>query len=334
MSNFNEYFRKTGLPIIVNRFFKDVDTYTSDHGHKITKLDYELVKEPPMPASYYIENGLTASHKVLITYEMDSKPQQYTTEFSIPKEIDGAFIIEGNYRISTNKLNSSYECRFKTSGIGDHMINFDYNHQYLIDRKILRLRHYDPKAGVTQRPTEIPYDKIDDALLDPEKKELMLLTDSQQKKLMIKLDLDYRPEYITQKLIDECIAFGDDRIKDLIIDKEIDSVPQSFMQFLFRDGNGKNYFTARKRIMNYFSKYGKLQDETTAITNLAARFWKGGMIKTDDDKTATELQVPPGVNAVNLESLKSKITVSPTVAYNTTMTDLIDIGDTPILISR
>lgn len=327
MSNFNEYFRKTGLPLIIRRFYSGVDGYSNNH--KITKLNYEIEKTSPKPASYFIENGLTASHKVLITYELDDNPTPKYSEFSIPKEIDGAFIIDGRYRIPTNKLANSYECRIKTTGLGDKMVKFDYNHEYLIDQKILRIRHYDINSGVTQKPTEIPYDKIDAALNDPEKREYLKLTEEQIKKLIIKLDLDYTPEYINTKIIDECIAFGDDKVHDFIIDKEINSVSQSFMQFLFRDGNGKNFKTARKRMMTYFAREGKLLESESSITNIATKFWRGGMIQTLDDKTATELQVPPGVNAINLESIKSKITFSESCAYNPTYSDLIDVSDTP-----
>ena len=329
MSNFNEYFRKTALPLIMRRFYSSVDSYSTSH--KITKLNYELEKTSPKPASYFIENGLTANHRVLITYEMDNKPTQYYSEFSIPKEIDGAFIIDGRYRIPTNKLANSYECRIKTSdfGKGDKMVKFDYNHEYLIDRKILRIRHYDIDTGVKSRPTEIPYDKIDESINDPEKREMLKLTDNQQKKLIIKLDLDYVPEYINTKIIDECIAFGDDKVHDFIIDKEINSVSQSFMQFLFEDGNGKNFKTASKIMKTYFAREGKLLEENSTITNLATKFWRGGMIQTLDDKTATELTVPPGVNAINLESIKSKITFPSSCAYNPTYSDLIDVGDTP-----
>lgn len=163
--------------------------------------------------------------------------------------------------------------------------------------------------------------KIQSILDDTEKKELLKLTEKQSKKFMIKLDLDYKPEYITPKLIDECIAFGDDKIRDLIIDKTIESVSTSFMQYIFKDNNKRNFYLARRRITNYFTKYNKLQEQTTAITSLCAKFWRLG---------STELQIPPGVNSVNLESFKSKIQISPSVAYNTTFSDLIDIGDTPI----
>lgn len=104
---------------------------------------------------------------------------------------------------------------------------------------------------------------------------------------MIKLDLDYKPEYITQKLIQECLAFGDDRLKDLIIDKTLESVPNSFMQYIFRNNNGRNYFAARRRITSYFTKYGKIQDQVTAISTLCFRFFKG----SSDNKGDSGVQV-------------------------------------------
>ena len=322
MSNFNEFFKNKGLKTIVDKFFDRVDAYNPKN--KITNLKYEIVQEPPYPASYYIENDLTASHKVKITYDLNDDGVERETEFEIPKEIDGTFIIEGAYRISTNKLGNDYDCRMKFLGAGEHIINFDYDRRYDIDKKVLKIRRQNFNLNGNEKPLEIHYDQIDEY----EDKELLRLTPKQIKKLEIKLDLDYKPEFITRKLINECIAFGDDRLKDLIIDKSINSVSQGFMQFLFRDNNGRNYWSARKRIMTYFAKYNKLQDQTNSITTLAYRFWKG-----NSGATSKELQVPPGVNAINLESLKSKITIDPTVAYNITMSDLIDLSDTPIFIS-
>jgi hypothetical protein len=56
---------------------------------------------------------------------------------------------------------------------------------------------------------------------------------------------------------------------------------------------------------------------------MAARFFKG----SSDSKGDTGLQVPPGINAANLESLGNKITVPETVAFNPTFADLLDFAD-------
>jgi hypothetical protein len=56
---------------------------------------------------------------------------------------------------------------------------------------------------------------------------------------------------------------------------------------------------------------------------MSARFFKG----SSDSKGDTGLQVPPGINAANLESLGNKITVPETVAFNPTMSDIIDFAD-------
>ena len=324
MSNFNEFFKNKGLKTIIDKFFYRVDDYNPKN--KITNLNYEIVQEPPHPASYFIENGLTASHKVRITYDINNDGVERESGFEIPKEIDGTFIIDGTYRISTNKLGNDYDCRMKLMGAGEHIINFDYNRRYDVDKKVLKIRGQNLNLNSNETLLELPYDQIDEY---EEDKELLRLTPRQIKKLEIKLDLDYKPEFITRKLIDECIAFGDDRVKDSIIDKSINSVSQGFMQFLFRDNNGRNYWSARKRIMTYYGKYNKLQEQLNSITSLAYRFWKGG----DTGATSKELQIPPGVNAINLESLKSKITIDDTVAYNATMSDIIDLADTPIFIS-
>lgn len=324
MSNFNQYFKNTGVNIIVDRFFNNVDYYNPDY--KITNLKYNIVEEPPHQASYYIENGLTATHKVQIEYTLNDEDTVRYSEFEVPKEIDGAFIIEGAYRVSTNRLGSDYDCRIKMSGTGNYRVNFDFNRYYDIQKQELVLKKINPDLGISDKSKSIPFNEIDSFLEeDPKNKELLRLSDRQIKKLMIKLDLDYKPEFITSKLIQECLAYGDDRLRDLIIDKTIESVPTSFMQYIFRDNNGKNYYSARRRITTYFTKYNKLQDQITAITNLCFRFWKG----TKDAKSS-DLQVPPGVNAINLEAIGNKITIPESVAYNKTFSDLIDIADTPI----
>lgn len=269
MSNFNEYFRNQGAKIIVDRFFNSADSYNPNK--KITSMKYSFVEEEPRPASYYIENGLTATHKVRLEYTINDDPEILYSEFEVPKEIDGAFIIEGAYRIATNKLGNDYDCRIRMSGTGEYIINFDYDRQYLISKNVLRIKKSLMPGGLSDKEVIIKYEDIDTY----ENKDLLKLTEYQTKKCQIKFDLDYKPEYITTKLIQECLAFGDDRLKDLIIDKTIESVPSGFMQFMFRSANGRNYFAARRRITSYFTKYGKLQDQITAITTLAFRFFKG-----------------------------------------------------------
>lgn len=319
MSNFNDYFKNTGLKRMIDKFLDGADAYNPNF--KITKLDYEILPDPGYPASYYIENGLTATSKVRITYELNNSGEPRYSEFEVPKEVDGTFIVEGSYRIATSKLGKDYECRIYKSGSGNQQVVIDYNRVYNIDKQILNIKNIDPNLGISDKPVEIRLDDLDLIVADPSKREMLRLTDRQIKKFQVKLNLDYTPEFIDKKLIEKCLELGDDRVYDFIVDKSIDSVPTSFMNFLFKDDNGMNFFTARKRIRSYFVKYDKLQEQLTAITTLCARFFRLG---------SQELQIPPGVNAVNLESFKSKIQVNMSVAYNTSMTDLIDIADTPI----
>ena len=323
MSNFNEFFRNRGAKIMVERFFGSADIFNPKV--KIATLGHSIVEEPEQPASYYIENGLTATHKVRVEYTTTKEPDvvQYS-EFEVPKEIDGVFIIEGAYRIATNQMSSDYDCRIRMSGSGDYIINFDYDRRYDINKKILKVKRNDPALKLVDKDVKIKYEDIDSAT--GELRELLKLTEYQTKKFQVKLDLDYKPEYITTKLINDCLAFGDDRLKDLIIDKSIEGVPTAFMKYIFRSNNGRTYNSARRHISSYFVKYGKLSDQVTVISTMAARYFKG----SSDSKGDTGLQVPPGINAMNLESLENKITVPDTVAFNTTFADLLDFADTPI----
>ena len=57
---------------------------------------------------------------------------------------------------------------------------------------------------------------------------------------------------------------------------------------------------------------------------LCARYWKGS---SDASKGGSDIQISPGINAINLESLTTKIQVPQSVAINQSMLDLIDVGD-------
>jgi hypothetical protein len=205
MSNFNEFFRNKGAKIMVERFHSGADEWHKTH--KITKLDYEIREEAPHPSSYFIENGLTASHKVVVKYELDNDGVERYSEFEVPKEIDGVFIIEGAYRVSTNKLGNDYDCRMRLTGVGEHIVNFDYDRRYDVDKKVLKIKRINETLGIPEKSLEIPYELIDETLDDPVRKEALKLTEKQTKKFQIKLDLDYKPEYITRQLIDDSIAF-------------------------------------------------------------------------------------------------------------------------------
>lgn len=320
MGNFNQYFRNTGAKIMVDRFFSNIDEYNPDN--KVTSMDFKVLSDNTYPASYYIENNLTATHKVVIEYTINEEDEIRTTEFEVPMEIDGAFIIEGAYRISTNRLGSDYDCRIKMSGTGDYKVNFDFDRYYDITKGVLKIKKVNPDLGIPDKPMQFDLDEIDEVLQNPELKEVLKLTERQTKKLMIKLDLDYKPEYITKQLIQDCLAFGDDRLHDFIIDKTIESVSSSFMQFLFKENNGRNFYGTRRRIRDYFTKYGRLQDQINSLTTLCIRFWKGSA-----DAKSSDIQVPPGVNSINLESIGNKIIVPKSVAFNKTFGDLIDIAD-------
>lgn len=323
MSNFNQYFKNTGAKIMVERFFSGVDMYNPKN--KLKNLKWYIEPEPNQPASYYVENELTATHKVHIDYTVNDGPEILSSEFEVPREIDGVFIIEGAYRIATNTLGSDYDCRIQMSGTNPWKINFDYNRQYDIAKKVLRIKKINPDLGVQEKVKEYNLDEIDN--IKGEDLEALRLTERQQKKFQIKLDIDYKPEFITRKLIEDCLAYGDDRLKDLIIDKNIESVPQGFINFLFKSGKGRNFFAARRKITSYWTKFSKLPDPANSITLLCQKHWKGS---SESAKGGSEIQVPPGINSQNLSSLGAKIMIPDSVAYNTSFADLIDIADTPI----
>ena len=318
MSNFNQFFKNTGAKQIVERFFTGADMYSPKY--KLTDLTWHI-EDDHKPASYYIENGLSATFKVVLEYTINWDGEVRRSEFEVPKEVDGAFIIEGAYRIATNTLGNDYDCRINMSGTGRHYINFDYDRQYDIAKGTLKIKKTNPELGLPEKVREYKLDEIDQ--VKGLEREALRLTDRQSKKLQIKLDLDYKPEFITKQVIEECMAYGDDRIRDLVIDKRIESVPSGFMNYLFKGNNNRNFYGTRRKIQNYWTRYGRLQDQVNVLTMLCARYWKGS---SDAKQGGSDVQISPGVNAINLQTLTNKIQIPASVAYNASFADLICVG--------
>ena len=322
MSSFNQYFKTKGAGLMVDRFLSGIDTNTD---YKLTDMTWELVDEE-LPAIHYLENALTASFKVVVSYTVDNDGEVRTAEFEVPKEMDGAFIVEGSYRSAINTLGSDNECRFylnKTS-YGKRSILFDYDRAYYLDSEELVVRRTDPNLGLPEKVRSYKLSEIDK--VSGLEREALRLTDKEIKKLQIKLDLDYTPEYITSKLINDCINYGDDRYKDSIIDKRIETVSQSFEEHLYNRKN-QNLYKIRRYIINYWIKYKRLMESINMLTSTCIKFWKGS---SSASKGESSLQSSGGVNAINMHTLSSKIKLAQSVAYNQSMSDLICVGDTPI----
>lgn len=341
MSNFNSYMKNKGVETIVNKFFNEADSYNPDV--KIISFKHYLEDFPDRPAAYYLENGLTACMTIRLEYITSDNPEETkVSTIELPREVDGVFIIEGAYRVATSNLNSDKNCRIYMSGTGDCAITFGLlkfdlendkyftvNRRYDIRNKTLYISVGDKELPITQREIRLDYNEIDTY----EKKEYLKLTEEQSKKFQIKLDLDYVPEYITAKLIDQCIEFGDDREKDLIVDKYIGTVARGFMDKLIQYKQGSFFYKSCRDIKTYFGANGFLQDSYPTFTNFAISYFKGAgaALDNDDDREDQgDIQVAAGINAINLQSIESKITLSEFTAYNSTMADIIDIADTPI----
>lgn len=323
MSSFNKFFKSRGAETIVKKFLYGVDSYSSKY--KLTEIEFEVIDET-QPASYFIENELTACFKVEITYTVNYGKERLSTYFEVPKEVDGIFIIEGAYRIATAHLTNDLECKFNLSDSNPskNYINFDWYRKYMVGPRELRIRKFDEELGAVVGYRNIKLDDLDKYKDDKD----LALSQYQAKKLRIKLDLDYLPTYISKEIVEKCVEFGDDKLKDLIIDKKIESVPRGFMNFLLTGSNNRNLYRTRRSIANYWAKWGKLPEPINYISSLCRRYFKGS---SDQPKgNSNDLQISNNVNALNIEAITNKIQIPESIAYNKTMADLICVATTPI----
>lgn len=322
MSNFNDYFRSQCLSRLMDSFLTGVDKYSADT--KITKLNYYIEEdEIKHPATYYIENGLSSEFNVRVDYELNDNGEILTDYARFPKEINNTFIVDGDYRISTSILVKENDVRFRTEDQGGRRITsviFDWNRRYIVNDQKLIITNLDQfiEGSIIKRK-DVLITEIDELLSTSEGKQLLKLSEKQSLKLQIKLNLDFVPEYIDERLLLACSNVEDDRNFDYIVDKSIKTAGMMMMEYMLKGENRENFRKTKRQLTTHFNRYKKLQ--LSYITNLARRFVKKG---------SAQVQIPPGINPINLDGFKSKVQIHESVAYNSSMSDLIDIADTPI----
>lgn len=285
-------------------------------GRDVRLLNYQMVATDNLDLNTLMSNRLTACYTVILEFGIfDSNGVQLnperkiTQELYIPRMINNIFIIEGTPRVPTQTLDNDWICRiYKDRVVINDYLFFPYAYN---------------QSGVLEYQAET-YDAMDEPLAfsmymdweTPEIKQYLGLSDVERKKLQVKLDRDFIPEYIDKNLLEDLIALGPDMLKDSIVDKRITTTESDLINSLYKRLIRKNIITSiAKKFFQYESVY--LKD----IQNAIDRYFK-----VADDQT---IDIPATVNPLVYDSLRYKITIPKHIAYNESMSDLIDAVNTP-----
>lgn len=311
INNFNEnVVRELGKYV---EFMVDKINYSSNSDNYCSLVKYEVVESNNLDISYLRMTGKTGSMTVEYYFKsvVDGKVDEYTSELEIPKLINNVFVVGGNLRIPTNTLDRDDRCTVYNNNIliNDHIdIRFSENKDNP-DGYDITLSIFD------QEDNELKILATDDTFV--KYKDSLKLDPYEIDKLKVKLDTDDVGEYLTKDIVLKLIKRGEDKKYDSMIDKKIWSTESNFLKYLYgREVRPRITRDMRKKYYQYKRIF--LRSIQTAIDQY---------FKMANEKS---IDIPNTINPLVFDSMKFKVTIPKNVAFNDSMTDLIDIVNTPI----
>lgn len=282
-------------------------------GSTIKLVKHQSIDQGNLDINYLVSHGLTGSFILKIYYTVtDGKgnKNEYTEDLVVPKMINSVFIIEGAMRIPTNKLDNDDAVTVYASNI---RINDLLNIKYEYDEH--EPGSYKLTAYIDDDDEPIVMDLTDENI--SKFPQYFKLTQSEIDKIKVKLDTDDVAELLTRDVILKLVNRGMDKKFDNMIDKKIYSPESNLLKYLgSREIKRKILVDMKAKFYQYKRIY--LRGIQTALD----RYFK---VASD-----SSLSIPSTINPLVFDSLKYKVVVGEYVAFNNTMTDLIDVVNTPI----
>lgn len=295
------------------RYYLDKIAASSSTETKITLDKYVVIDSGTFDINHLMIHGLTGSMiiRFYFTIKVGVDVIEDYRDIEIPKLINNVFIIEGAMRVPTNTLDNDNNCTIYDTNIRiNEFINIEFTedeHQpggYLITLYL----YDDDEEYIILEGTEENFNKYSTKLA---------LSEVEVDKLKVKLDSDDVPNNLTRDLVLRLIKKGNDKFYDSMIDKKIFSAESNLMRYLWSRDIRKKIIVSMKQKF-YSNNRIYLTDIQSAIT----RYFKVASEKNID--------IPSTVNPLIFDALKGKIKIPKTVAFNQTMTDIIDVVNTPI----
>lgn len=280
---------------------------------KIEINHYEMVNDADLDVNYLTSHKMTGEFTVKIFFDITQggKKHSVNDDLNVPKMVNNVFVIEGAMRIPTNTLQNDSIMMIFSENI---RVNQNLNIRYEEDPHEqggykLTVEYYDDSW------TPVVIDFSDENY--KKYHEFFKLGDDEIDKIKIKLDTDDVNRYITRDQVLQLIKIGPDKLIDRMIDKKIFSPEANFMHYLWsREVRRKVLSSMRSKFYQYGNVY--LRD----IQNFITRYFK---IANEQN-----IDIPSTVNPLVFDTMKYKIKIGKFTAYNKSMSDIIDVVNTPI----
>jgi len=297
MQDYNNYVLKH-FKGVVESIFYNISEYT--RGVDVSLVDVSFLDDKSQNYLDYIPAKETYSFGCKVTWMNNGT--KVSTTIDIPKMMNNIFIVEGKYRLTVSHLISE-----KTARIYNRAIQFDYQRSVDLKNKILEIVTVDGETLKFNSELTQTYD---------ENRDLLELDERDALRLKIKLGMNYTPTHIDLALVKLCESFGNEQKKDLMIDKRVLTVGENFIKHI------KNDTAQIKRSLR-----GKLNTKKKIyLKDLEKSIKRFFSMQSELHKS---IQVATGVNPLVFDSIKNKLVIPETVAYNESMADVIDFVNTP-----
>lgn len=242
----------------------------------------------------------------------------FTATLTVPRMREHFFIIDGKIRVPSTNLSRGTICRIFPGNI---CIRPGLKIFYGKDGISYCISFDDPDGGYINK-------EISDLSKIEMYKEKLMMTDEEKKRWMIKLDLeDLGVDWYSPEFVKRLIKFGPDTDLDLFIDKTIKTVSDAVIDSLMYTEQKVNSQTTRVIRSTFVKTMGTMLTKTGKF-NLTAI--SRNILKSIGSADNEETNVPMKVNPLLVDALSSKISMDENIAYNYTMTDIIDPACTPI----
>jgi hypothetical protein len=292
-----------------------------DKGRHIELVNYQMIVPDNVEVNWLVSNGKTAEFTIIFNFKVtDSNGVvllESSKELSIPRLVNNIFIIDGKYKIPTQELVNDYRCRIYNDNIviGDQIPTISYGfdsltHQY----------NYEVTYSSMDEDNVMTFSRAEFKNLETENPlafKLFKLSEFSQKKLVLKLDLEEYPEYLTDEIIMKMIELGPDKPRDAFIDKTILTADIGVLKYIINNPNNRRRIISKMRIK--FFDYGDIY--LRDIQNAINAYFKSAK--------ESQVDVPSITNPLSYDALRYKLEVGSYVAYNSSFTDVIDPANTP-----
>lgn len=292
------------LPQVIKSIISQVDRFSDTYKIKDIRISVEDTSVDDL--GNYISTGTSCDFTLLCEYLLENEEEYRSFELSVPRMIDGIFVILGKYKLIHRKLGDDFECIL----VGDYF-RFNYFLSFRIDEGFFYYRD-----TMEDEQYKLTFQELTEQF-----PESLILNEHQGNKLKIMLNLDEAPTKLTDDLAQ---MIQHVRInKNDIIHKRIVTVENSLLSTL------REMKWDIVKALNYnFYKYGSISP--TPIQKVITGTFNGTLTEEAAFNTTQN------VNPLSFDSTNEKIIIEKDDAerlhpgnYDISMADIIDPLATP-----